>query len=66
MWREYANWEDFPTVSAAHYSRPRPHPLDEAVNRVAERVLGVVIAGGPFFYVALFLAFLAVRFGIVS
>jgi hypothetical protein len=66
MWREFDNWKDFPTVPVACHARPNTHWFDQTVNRYAERFLGVVMAGAPFFYVALFLAYLAVSFGIIS
>jgi hypothetical protein len=66
MWREFENWEDFPTTPAARYSRPSSHPVIEAINRAAERFLGVLMVCVPFVYAAFFLAFLAVAFGIIS
>ena len=66
MWRDFDDWEDFPVELAAGCRRSIAHPMVEAVNRYAERFLAVIMAGAPFFYVALLLAYLAVSFGIIS
>jgi hypothetical protein len=58
-------WENFPTTPATRQPRRHRHWLDEAVNHYAERLLGVIMACAPLFYAALFLAFLAVSFGII-
>ena len=66
MWREFDTGGAFPTIPVARHERPNTHWFVEMVNRYAERFLGVVMAGAPLFYVALFLAYLAVSFGIIS
>ena len=66
MWRDFDNWENFPTRTDAHRSQPNSHWFDQAVNRFAARYLDVVIAGAQFFYVTLLLVYLALSFGIIS
>ena len=71
MWRDLSNWEDigweaFPTVRANTRPRHYTNRFEAVVNRYAERVLAIVMAGAPCFYVALFLAYLAVCLGIIS
>jgi hypothetical protein len=66
MQREIDNWEDFPALPVTGLARSNTHWFDQAANRCAERFVGVVMAGAPFFYVGLFLAYLAVSFGIIS
>jgi hypothetical protein len=66
MLREYENWEYFPTAPAPHHEKTRFQRFDEAVNRYAARYVDIILAGAPWFWVALFLAYLAVSFGIIS
>jgi len=66
MWREFENWEYFPATPAPHQEKTRFQRFDEAVNRYAARYVDIILAGGPWFWVALFLAYLAVSVGIVS
>ena len=63
---EFARWEEFPITPARRYTRRDDHPAIKAINRYAESVLEIIIAGAPVFYVVLFLAYLAVSFGIIG
>ena len=66
MLREFENWEYFPVTPAPYHEKTRFQRFDETVNRYAARTSTVILAGAPWFWAALFLAYLAVSFGIIS
>ena len=66
MLRKFENWEYFPATPAPHYEKAKFQRFDEAVNRYAARYVEIIQAGGPWFWIALLLAYLAVSFGIIS
>jgi hypothetical protein len=59
-------WEYFPTAPALDHEKTGYQRFDEVVNRYAARCVDIILAGAPWFWVALFLAYLAVSFGIIS
>jgi hypothetical protein len=66
MLREFENWKYFPAAPAPYHQKTRFQRFDKVVNYYAARYVAVIVAGTPWFWVALFLAYLAVRFGIIS
>lgn len=66
MWREFENWEYFPATPAPHQEKTRFQRFEETVNRYAARYVDIILAGAPWFWGALLLAYLAVSFGIIS
>ena len=63
---EFVRWEEFPITPSRRYTRRGEHPAIEAINLYAERVLGIIVIASPVFYLTLFLAYLAVSFGVIS
>jgi hypothetical protein len=65
MWRDVAHFEEFPTLPSNHRVTPASRGWIEAINLYAGGFLEIIIAAAPAFYVTLFLAYLAVIFGVV-
>jgi len=59
-------WGHFPTTPALQREKTRFQSSDEAANYYAAQYVSVILAGAPWFWVALLLAYLAVSFGIIS
>ncbi len=66
MLRKFENWEYLPATPAPHHKKTRFQRFDEEINLYAARYVAVLLAGAPWFWVALCLAYLAVSFGIIS
>jgi hypothetical protein len=66
MWRAFETWAYLPATPAPHHEKTRFQHFDEVVNRYAARYVAAILAGAPWFWVALLLAYLAVSFGIIS
>ena len=62
---EYGHWEYFPTAPALEHETTGYRRFETAVNRYAARCVDIIVAGAPGFWAALFLAYLAVSFGII-
>ena len=66
MWREFDEREKFFLARLSPVGETRLDRCADAANRCAVLFLEPVMNAAPLFYVALFVAYLAVSFGVIS